>query len=572
MCVAIPPIINLCRVFFRVGGGNDVSGVVATVWLCNCEFYCFQQNFVGIDYLDGNRFACHNKGGGFCSRIREGYTACCTFPTCKILAVGSFTGCDCNGLPTACKGQVCRTTLNRNGVRSVAVNRLNANVARRHYKGGGGCSCINEYNVFAADNDPLLKCLAYFGSVCSDCYGNTATNLAHGGFVNGCAAVFYLKVKGGAICLYGKLQIVPNGAKAAGFVSAAEKGRIFAVDKSCDVVVINKVGIVGCELDVNTIGFANCKQFTVHHFNVVPFFFVPTQPTAKLYVAMNLTVLFNNVLGEHTCNGCCNVYGYILLEHLCCDRRFKDDVFAIFATLKENSIRTVAAKGVIDTHIGEIQLGEIVACRGGKADLYSIDLVGFKYVVSLQKVFALVPSKHLPVVIIPLIQSYTIRGGATNNRMGYVSIQIVGAGERLILSLNNDIIIKGRRRANRKGERGQTVVGDTDDRTVNIRRIPLFEYLSLGIERFIGLESENRTGKELSLVGLYTIKIERTARNFNTNKKQIGDIHVGANDCGSYVVTAKASYLSVNGKFSILAHAIPFLGNDVISALVEFVS
>ena len=323
--------------------------------------------------------------------------------------------------------------------------------------------------------------------------------------------------------------------------------RIFAIDKNCDIVVINKVGIVGCELDVNTIGFANCKQFAVCHFNIFAVLFVPEQPTAKFYVAIDVAVLFYNVIRKHTCNGCCNGYGHILLELFCSNGRFKDDVFAIFATFKNGSISTVAAKGVIGTQIWEIQLGEIVACCGGKADLYSIDLVGFKYMVSLQKGFALVPSKHLPVVIIPLIQSYTIRGGATNNRMGYVSIQIVGAGESLILSLNNDIFIKGRRHTNRKGERGQTVVGDTDDCTVNIRRIPLFEHLSLGICCLVGNKGKSGAGQELGFIGFYPIKIELAAGDFKVYPSRIVIIALGVNDksAGRVVLIKGIKFLTV---------------------------
>ena len=73
---------------------------------------------------------------------------------------------------------------------------MNANVACGHYKGGSGCSCIDEYNTFAADNDPTLECLAVLGSVCGDGNCNTAADLGNGGFVNGCAAVFYFENKG----------------------------------------------------------------------------------------------------------------------------------------------------------------------------------------------------------------------------------------------------------------------------------------------------------------------------------------------------------------------------------------
>ena len=193
--VAIP-IINDCRILFGICRSNNVRRIFTVCRCNNGEVHLIEQNLVSVKCFDGNCLTCHNKGGGLSACICKGHAACGAFPTCKILAVGSFVCRNGDSFSIARLTHICCTILNGDGMRCVAVNRLNANVARRHYKGGGRCRCIGEHNVFATYNDPTLKRLACLGSVCGDGNCNTAANLGDGDFVNGCAAVFHFEVKG----------------------------------------------------------------------------------------------------------------------------------------------------------------------------------------------------------------------------------------------------------------------------------------------------------------------------------------------------------------------------------------
>ena len=189
------PICDLCRVFLGFLGGDDKGRMLSVCGSGDSEFHFFQKDLVSINCLDGNCFTRHNKGGSLSGSICKGYAACGAFPACKILAVGSLACRNGNRFTAACFVQVCSAVYNGDRVGNIAINCLDANVACGHYKGSGGCCCIDEYNVFAADNDPTLECLAVLGSVCGNSDCNTATNLGNGGFVNSCIAVFYLKVK-----------------------------------------------------------------------------------------------------------------------------------------------------------------------------------------------------------------------------------------------------------------------------------------------------------------------------------------------------------------------------------------
>ena len=190
------PIINDCRILFGICRGNNV-GRIFTVCRCNNgEVHLIEQNLVSVKCFDGNCLTCHNKGGSLSTFICKVHTACGAFPTCKILTVGGFVCRNGDSFSIARLTHICCTILNGDGMRCIAVNRLDAHVACGHYKGSGRCRCINEHNVFATYNAPALERLACLGSVCGNGNCNTAANLGNGDFINGCAAVFYLEVKG----------------------------------------------------------------------------------------------------------------------------------------------------------------------------------------------------------------------------------------------------------------------------------------------------------------------------------------------------------------------------------------
>ena len=284
---------------------------------------------------------------------------------------------------------------------------------------------------------------------------------------------------------------------------------------------------------------------------------------------MDVAVLFYNVAGKHTCNGCCNGYGHILLELFCCDRRFKDDVFAVFAALKENSIRTVAAKGVIGTQILEIQRREIIAGCGLETNFYGVGLACLKYMVCLQKGFTLIPSKHLSKVVLPFVNTCIIGWGSANNGVRYVGVEVINRSKWRMLCFHSNDAVSGRRFANGKGKAFGSFIGIFDQSRRVRREIPLCKGLTFGIKALICNQRQGGTGKELGLVGLYAVKIELAACDLNANRDQIIHLYVGTDFCGSNMIAGSGPHLSVYAELGVIAHAIPFLGSNDVSALIE---
>ena len=256
------------------------------------------------------------------------------------------------------------------------------------------------------------------------------------------------------------------------------------------------------------------------------------------------------------------------MELFCCDRRFKDDVFAIFATLKENSIRAVAAKGVIGTQILEIQRREVIAGCGLETNFYGVGLACLKYVICLQKGFALIPSKHLSKVVLPFVNTCIIGWGSANNGVRYVGVEVINRGECRILCFHSNHAVSGRRFANGKGKAFGSFVGILDQSRRIRREIPPCKGFTFGIKALICNQRQGCAGEELGLVGLYAVKIELAACDLNTNRDQIIQLHVSTDCYGSNMVT-DASRLAVYAELGVIAYTVPIFGSNDVSALID---
>ena len=258
------------------------------------------------------------------------------------------------------------------------------------------------------------------------------------------------------------------------------------------------------------------------------------------------------------------------MELFCCDRRFKDDVFAVFATLKKNSIRAVAAKGVIGTQIWEIQRREIIAGCGLETNFYGVGLACLKYVIYLQKGFALIPSKHLSKVVLPFVNTCIIGWGSANNGVRYVGVEVINRGKCRILCFYANRIVVTIGLADSKGKAFGSFVGILEQTGI-IRNIPPCKGFTFGVKALICNQRQGSAGEELGLVGLYAVKIELAACDLNANRDQIIQLHVGTDYCGSNIITGGASRLAVYAELGVIAYTVPIFGSNDVSALIAFI-
>ena len=257
------------------------------------------------------------------------------------------------------------------------------------------------------------------------------------------------------------------------------------------------------------------------------------------------------------------------MELFCRNRGFKDDVFAVFATLKENSVRAVATKGVIGMQILEIQRREVIAGGGLETNFYGVGLACLKYVICLQKGFALIPSKHLCKVVLPFVNTCIIGWGSANNGVRYVGVEVINRGECRILCFHSNLAVSGRRFANGKGKAFGSFVGIFDQSRRVRREIPPCKGFTFGIKALICNQRQGCAGEELGLVGLYAVKIELAACDLNTNRNQIIQLHVSTDYCGSNMVTAGVSRLAIYADLGVIAYTVPILRSNDESALIE---
>ena len=224
------PIVNRCRVFFGVCGSDNVGGMLSVCRCYNSELHCFKQNLVGIGRLNGNCLTHHDEGGCLLSGISKGHTACRALPARKILAVGGFSYRNGDRLTATRKRNICLTALDGDVIRSIAVDRLDADVACGHDEGGRTCGCIHEEYVLAADDLPALERLARVGCVCRQSHGHASACLGHGRSVNRRRTAVNYNVVGLA-CLHDKLQVITAGGMSSCDGAAHIIRRLGAVDE-----------------------------------------------------------------------------------------------------------------------------------------------------------------------------------------------------------------------------------------------------------------------------------------------------------------------------------------------------
>ena len=190
--------------------------------------------------------------------------------------------------------------------------------------------------------------------------------------------------------------------------------------------------------------------------------------------------------------------------------------------------------------------------------------------VCFQKGFALIPSKHLSKVVLPFVNTCIIGWGATNNGVRYVGVEVINRGECRILCFYANRIVVTIRLAYSKGKALGSFV-DILEQIGIIQNIPPCKGFTFGVKALICNQRQGSAGEKLGLVGLYAVKIELSACDINANQKQIVELHVGTDYCGSRNITSDASHLAVYAELGVFAYTIPIFGSNDVSALIAFI-